>query len=97
MNYPHTGEVKRLQQNGLQESFVVVGTISCFLQPLGDREVSELQDTYSQPHKCLVDINADVRESDTIDILNQGFRVRGIRRYEFGGNPHKRLLLERLG
>ena len=98
MNYPHTMSTKRLEQNGLQEEFVTkLANAPCFLQPLGDKEASELNSTFSQPHKCLVPIGQDVESGDQATILGDEFTVRGVKQFQVGGNPHQRLLLERLG
>jgi hypothetical protein len=98
MTYPHTFNSKRLQANGLTESFqTFLEGVPCFLQPLGDREVAELNQSYSQPHKCLTDITTNVQVGDELEILGETFRVRGVKDFKFGMNPHKRLALERLG
>ena len=98
MTYPHTMNTKRLEVDGLQEAFVArLSNAPCFLQPMGDKESAEINETFSQPHKCLVPLGQDVKSGDQATILGDEFTVRGVKPFQFGGKPHQRLLLERLG
>ncbi len=74
-------------------SLSAVGTVKGYLRPLSEVQATENGFQYGQAFALLVDVGADLKESDTVVIDSKTYKVQGVAIHDRGNLQHRRALL----
>lgn len=87
--------ISRLVYSGTPKKSVLssVATIKGYLRPLSEVQATENGFHYGQAFSLLVDVNSDLKQSDSIVIDGKTYKVQGVANHDRGSLAHKRALI----
>ena len=90
-----TASVKRLTVSGNKEVYSASSSFNCALQPLSEVLAQQTGLDMTRSFRMYTEASASVTENDEVTIDSIVYKVRGIKFHDYGGTPHKSVLLEK--
>lgn len=96
MTFPHEATLERTVKTGTKYVYGDNGSTPCFLQPMDDEKSQLFGIAFSKGFHCYTPLESDVLEGDRVSIAGTKYGVKGVKEFNYGSMPHKRVLLEQL-
>lgn len=91
----HSASTTRLTVSGNKETYAALLTNEpCIVQPMSEQAAITVGIEASKAHRGYFQLTADIEANDVATVNGIGYKVHGVKIHNYGGSPHKRVLLE---
>lgn len=79
--------------NADKQTYAKVANVKIFLNPMSLEQIAMTGGEYAKDFVAWADVDANIQQGDKITLDTKDYVVGGVRTWDYGGAPHKDLLL----